>query len=54
MTYAFDLQGLSDKGWETIHVFSLSERPRAFEMGREYVEFGLFVAFKVERLWRSE
>lgn len=54
MVYGFDLQGLSENGWKTIHVFAVNERAEAYDMGREYVDFGLFVAFKVERLWRSE
>jgi len=53
MVYAYELKGLSDKGWETIHVFSLSERPQAWDLGREYVTLGFFLAFDVERLWRS-
>lgn len=54
MVYGFELKGLSDKGWETIHVFAPADRAEAFEMGREYVDFGIFVAFDVERLWRMD
>lgn len=53
MTYGFELQGLSEKGWETIHVYAPKDRSQAFDLGREYVGLGFFVAFKVERLWRS-
>jgi hypothetical protein len=53
MVYGFELQGLSEKGWETIHVYTPEDRSQAFDRGREYVDLGIFVAFKVERLWRS-